>query len=303
MIINSNLAVISGGETIPSWKDPDWVDIEELYEADTSSGYNYRTYCLISAKALTTTLVSGFAYRTSDGTFYNDTTGHTHTWDTSKDMYDSNGIPYRWVAYYRNTGTDLIFNFNNSLLWVIDGMQRTTLSGYASINTNYGYSHCHALRFVNFKNNVSSSGNYSFYNCYSLSGYECNIVLGNGTQSHYNNVAIKSLTINALFNQDVKFCSNLNYLKIVSTTGTIANDPFNSLYSLQWLELTTDFDTNNVDISDSNNLSTEALIDIISKLKDRSAETTYIFVIGSTNLAKLTAGQIAVATAKNWTLS
>ena len=49
-------------------------------------------------------------------------------------------------------------------------------------------------------------------------------------------------------------------------------------------------------------LSVESLISILNSLADRTSGTTLTAKIGSTNLAKLTAEQIQIATDKNWSV-
>ena len=55
-------------------------------------------------------------------------------------------------------------------------------------------------------------------------------------------------------------------------------------------------------ISNLNMLTAESLNSLIGWLGDLTGETTETLTIGSTNLAKLSAGDIAVGTAKNWSI-
>ena len=138
-----------GGEPMPAWKDPNWVDIKQLYDDNFHFGtwtpaYSYRAFNLISATYDTLDLPAGFAYQLSDGTVYNDTTGHTHTWNKALDLTDSNGIKYRWISYYRNTtltgGSGTIPNFKNTLLWAYFGIPITgRLDGATSVNNTYNF--------------------------------------------------------------------------------------------------------------------------------------------------------------------
>ncbi|WP_163319850.1 BspA family leucine-rich repeat surface protein [Dysgonomonas sp. 520] len=56
-------------------------------------------------------------------------------------------------------------------------------------------------------------------------------------------------------------------------------------------------------LSFSNNLTVDSLMNCINGLADLTGSTTMVLTIGSTNLAKLSAEQIAIATDKNWTLA
>lgn len=59
----------------------------------------------------------------------------------------------------------------------------------------------------------------------------------------------------------------------------------------------------NFSISASTKFTREALLEIINNCADLTGGTAMTLTIGSTNLAKLTADDIAIATAKNWTLA
>ena len=53
----------------------------------------------------------------------------------------------------------------------------------------------------------------------------------------------------------------------------------------------------------SNNLTHDSLAAMINNLYDYSGGTAHTLTIGATNLAKLSAEEIAAATAKNWTIA
>ena len=59
----------------------------------------------------------------------------------------------------------------------------------------------------------------------------------------------------------------------------------------------------NLDISDCTKMTREALLEVIGNLKDLAGSTSKKLTLGSTNLAKLTEDDIAIATNKNWTLA
>ena len=59
----------------------------------------------------------------------------------------------------------------------------------------------------------------------------------------------------------------------------------------------------NFNISVSTRFTREALVEIIGNLRDMTGSTAKTLTMGSTNMAKLTAEDIAVATDKNWTIA
>jgi surface protein len=59
----------------------------------------------------------------------------------------------------------------------------------------------------------------------------------------------------------------------------------------------------NLDISACTKMTREALLEVIGNLKDLTGSTSKKLTLGSTNLAKLTEDDIALATNKNWTLA
>ena len=53
----------------------------------------------------------------------------------------------------------------------------------------------------------------------------------------------------------------------------------------------------------SNNLTVDSMVAMFNSLKDLTGDTAKTLTLGSTNLAKLTDEQKAIATNKNWTLA
>jgi len=59
----------------------------------------------------------------------------------------------------------------------------------------------------------------------------------------------------------------------------------------------------NLDLSSSRKLSVDSLMNVINEAKDLSSEGSATLTLGSTNIAKLTEQQIAIASAKGWTIA
>lgn len=73
-------------------------------------------------------------------------------------------------------------------------------------------------------------------------------------------------------------------------------------YTLTTVNILNGFDIGRTGFRNCPNISVASLLDIISKLRDRTGLSVKEFEIGFFNLEKLTPEQIAVATNKNWTL-
>ena len=79
--------------------------------------------------------------------------------------------------------------------------------------------------------------------------------------------------------------------------------PFQGCNLLEFLTIENGFNANNLNLSDSTKYSAETIVSWLEALADRTGQDTYTLTIGATNLAKLTAEDIAIATSKNWTLA
>lgn len=121
-------------------------------------------------------------------------------------------------------------------------------------------------------------------------------------------------------------CSNLLELIIPSGCVTVGGSAFQQCGSLKWMHLPNSlkalggtytfylcrlleyvtleqgFNAKGLNLSASTLYSAETIVSWLNALADRTGEETYTLTIGSDNLAKLTAEQIAIATNKNWNL-
>ena len=104
-------------------------------------------------------------------------------------------------------------------------------------------------------------------------------------------------------------------LKTVSLPSTITEDTYNCLTStsssyyafdgctaLEDVQLGQDWNMS-LRLNVSNNLTVDSMVAMFNSLKDLTGTTAKTLTLGSTNLAKLTDEQKAIATNKNWTLA
>lgn len=100
--------------------------------------------------------------------------------------------------------------------------------------------------------------------------------------------------------------SNSPYLASITIPDSVTNIgvyAFNGCTSLEFVKLGQDFNANNLDLSASTKYTRETIVSLLNALADRTGQTTYKLIIGPANLKKLTKEDIAIATAKNWTIA
>lgn len=93
---------------------------------------------------------------------------------------------------------------------------------------------------------------------------------------------------------------------IIKEDGTtpFENTTFQGMTSLENLTIEGVIGTNKFNVSTCTKLSHDSLMNIINCLKDyKGSGTTYTVTLGTTNLAKLTDEEKAIATQKGWTLA
>lgn len=96
---------------------------------------------------------------------------------------------------------------------------------------------------------------------------------------------------------------SLEYVWIPNTiTTTIPANAFSTAPSLTVIELQEGFNIS-ANFSNCTNLSKEAIVNMLYALKNLKGTSAKSLTLGETNLAKLSANDIAIATNKNWTLS
>jgi len=116
-----------GGGAVEGWQpDPLWTNLHTLIEEDTED-YVGKVAILgldiPDSISLNLTSTQAQAVKTSDGSFYTETT--THTWNRNLDVIDSLGRKVRWVIYYYsapNAGISTITPITDMIpLWIVIG--------------------------------------------------------------------------------------------------------------------------------------------------------------------------------------
>lgn len=134
---------------------------------------------------------------------------------------------------------------------------------------------------------------------------------GSNRYSHLKAIPLYDVTSVTILTNLFKGCVNLesipalNFSSIPVASTAFVNSGSNGwivgCYSLKEINI---LDIHyNFQISASTQFTREALVKIIGNLRDMTGSTAKTLTMGSTNMAKLTTDDIAVATAKNWTIA
>ncbi|MBQ7505304.1 MAG: leucine-rich repeat protein [Ruminococcus sp.] len=99
------------------------------------------------------------------------------------------------------------------------------------------------------------------------------------------------------------YCGNLETINLPNSLTGIAGDAFFSCTRLENVTIENGFNCDNLNLSFSTRYTAETIISWLNALADRTGQTAYTLTIGATNLAKMTAEEIAIVTNKNWNLA
>lgn len=98
-------------------------------------------------------------------------------------------------------------------------------------------------------------------------------------------------------------CTSMTDISIPNAIKSIGDKAFSNCKSLLNVTLGDNFNCNNLDLSASTKYSVSTIVAMLTALADRTGQTAYTLTLGTTNLAKLSNEQKAIATDKNWTLA
>ena len=132
---------------------------------------------------------------------------------------------------------------------------------------------------------VSSIRNYAFYECFSLIS------------------VTMPESVTRIGEYAFDGCRSLTSITIPSSVTDIASNAFFNCSNLENVTLEEDFQGSGLNLSASTKFSVDTMIAMFNALADLTGQQAKTLTLGSTNLAKLTNEQIAIATEKNWTLA
>ena len=148
----------------------------------------------------------------------------------------------------------------------------------------------------------------AFENCKGLKSiYIPDSIKNIDVRAFYNCISLKSLNIpNSVTTINYRAfygCTSLTDIIIPSSIISLGVDVFTNCSKLTNVTLSDGFNCNGLNLSASTRYSVDTLVAMLTALVDRTGQTAYTLTLGTTNLAKLSDAQKAIATDKNWTLA
>ncbi len=329
-----------GGGSADEWQpQADWWNIDKILENDSEDASAKIIILLNDNTDYTTFAVFPNTYKIvcSDGKTYTnnntDNTNITHTWDKTKDKECSLGYKTRYIILYFKVSDITIWNINFSteilsrsqpLYMIFKDFTRLHEPRYISSLPSL-----EAIKFINTKSTFSDLNLDGDKNIKTVIGYQnsnlkrvyCrNCYLFDRESVDYSTVD----NVNSLYNSynysNIIVPKSLDMSKIGNYSDFINSQTVLTLNKLDFTSAKTFSITAPclvsieeilgqikipVSFSTSNNLNHDTLIRILNALYDYSTDTenTYTLTLGTTNLAKLTDEEKAIATNKGWTLS
>lgn len=212
---------------------------------------------------------------------------------------------------------------------------RSTAGGFIIPDTitqlgAYCFGYCCGITSITIPDTVLTMDEYAFYGC----SYLSNVTIGSGLSAlsyrafcqcpRLQNISIpgniktigeqafiETGLVNVNLAHGIEYLENyvfaglstLTALTIPNTLNTIKDGVFSGCENLTNVTIENGFNANKLDLSVSTKYSAATIVSWLNALADRTNQTAYTLKIGSTNINKLTAEQIAIATNKNWNLA
>ena len=159
---------------------------------------------------------------------------------------------------------------------------------------------------VIIRDGVTSIENYVFYGCKSLNTITLPATLKEIGDNCFTDVTAKAINLPSgltTIRSQGFYRTKVETINLPASLTDLAATTFQYCSYLKNVTLESGFNCNRLNISYSTLYSTETIVSWLNALADRTGQTAYTLTIGSTNLAKLSAAEIAIATNKNWNLA
>lgn len=225
---------------------------------------------------------------------------------------------------------DLFMEIHDYAFYGCDGLTEITLPNYMSSVGWSAFRNCGNLETVNIQADRFTASTSSFFSCSKLENFSFNKILHIGDSAFsfcgFINIDLSNSQCSYIGEEALRHNPNLESVSLPNTLLTIgelafygnsklatinlpnsitqlAKNVFQYCTALENVTIGTGFNCNNLILSSSTLYSVETIVSWFNALYDRTGDTAYTLTIGSTNLAKLSAEQIAIATNKNWNLA
>lgn len=332
------ISSITGSGSSDWQPQPDWWDIDSILDNDTEDAVAKIIFLLNDSDSSTVFHALSSCYKIvySDGTVdTNNSTGNlTHSWDTTKDKECSLGYKTRYMIMYYNVSDVTFWNVNFSNQSVSRGQPLYIIvKNFNSLNENRYFSSLPCVEYIKYINSVSiyTMLNLDTDRCLrKISGYQnpnlksiyfryCNCF--DRTCVSYQNVTDVTGMYNSCQDIDITIPNDLDMSKITNYNDFINSSNVKTLNKLDFSNATKfSFSAPqlfcikeilgklkfSLNISSLTLLNHDTLIRFLNALYDYASEGstgTYTLKLGTTNLAKLTDEEKAIATNKGWTLA
>lgn len=154
----------------------------------------------------------------------------------------------------------------------------------------YAFSGCTALAEADI-NNVTALQTGAFLGCTALEEIEMNNVVSIQGSVFSGDTALKKVTFGKIITSGVGYLTATNNTHILYGCTALEDVVLPQGWNINLL------------LSNTNVLTHDSMVAMIDALYDYTGGTAHTLTLGATNLARLSASEQAVATAKNWTLT
>ena len=238
------------------------------------------------------------------------TTNNKHYTKIAEFIRAKNGTENKYKPSEMVNAIDDIISKNSDILSsVIDkSITEITIPGSVSSIGNYAFYACKNLSKVEILEGVTEICGDAFNECRELNQISFPSSLRNISGGAafafcgFTEIVLPE-GVQSLGNYTFRSCSNLTKVYLPSSLTSVGTRIFQYCIKITEIVLGDNFNCNLRGLIDSTNLTVQSMVNMFTALTDRTGQDSYTLELGSTNLAKLTDEQKAIAIDKNWILA